>query len=96
MDVDKHPKPVYTVFTPSTHHPKGWQKKEIMMSSIRNINVLFNQRCKKSSQHALASPSNTYNINIYATEDWLVIGRYQNDVLHSLEIKRTLKSQEKD
>lgn len=66
------------------------------MSMIRNIHISFPRREEEPVQQDVAAASGSYSVDIQASEEWIVSGKYRDNSLCALELKRVLQTETKE
>jgi hypothetical protein len=58
------------------------------MSDLRNIQISFTSTKEKTVEQTSAATRGSYSIDIQAGEEWVVTGKYCDNSLCALELKR--------
>jgi hypothetical protein len=58
------------------------------MATIENINIDLGRDDESSFQQAHPNLNEVCSVNIQAANDWVVTGKYRNNILCGIEIKR--------
>ena len=58
------------------------------MSAIQKLHIFFSSKEKDHTRQTTAAPCGSYSIDIQANDDWTITGKYRDNGLYALELKR--------
>jgi hypothetical protein len=66
------------------------------MSTVQNIHIFFANSQEEPATQAAEETCTSYSIDVRAGEDWIVTGKYRDNSLCALELKRISQTEAKE
>lgn len=66
------------------------------MSTIQKLYISFSSKEKDHTRQTAAAPRESYSVGIQASDEWIITGKYRDNGLYALELKRVPKVETKE